>query len=185
MSSVNIGCIVMLERAFNHASMLSKEVAQAIDDPYFDYLWQDFTNFTLDIQNNNFYKQQWVSVENDWKIVGYFEAEIDRSARYVTSLIVANFAKKGNITFSLDLKEFFKRLIYRYNYSKIVFSVVTNSPNEKLYDKFISRYGGRVVGIFKNHKILQDGTLRDMKYYEVLNEELKSRIKEMHPNENV
>lgn len=171
----------MLARASQYKESLKSIVMKSIDDPYYDYLWSNYTDFDMDVKDSNYYKQQWVSLENGCYVVGYLEAEIDRACNCVSSIVIANFCKNKNTTFALDLKEFFLRLFFRYNYHKVNFSVVVGSRNEKIYDKFISRYGGRIVGIFRNHKVLQDGSIRDMKYYEITKGHFKNALLREHP----
>ena len=42
-----------------------------------------------------------------------------------------------------------KDIFERFGFRKLVFSVAVGNPIEKSYDKMMERYGGRVVGIFK------------------------------------
>lgn len=51
---------------------------------------------------------------------------------------------------------------------KICFTVVVGNPVESRYDRIIERYGGRIVGIHKEHTMLPDGRLYDEKMYEIL-----------------
>ena len=173
----------MLARAFQYKEALTRVVVKSLDDPFYDYLWDFYTDFNVNIADSNCYNQQWVSLDNTFNVIGYFGAEIDRSCNSVSSIRIANFCKDKSITFSCDLKEFFIRLFFRYNYSKIDFSVVVGCRNEAIYDKFINRYGGRIVGTFKNHRRLQNGSLVDMKYYEIAKGKFEDKAKVLHPNQ--
>lgn len=175
----------MLARAYSHKESLTREILRITDDPYYDNYWANYVNFSSEtnIKDSNWEKQQWVSLDSSFNVVGFFEANIDRCINAVDNIAIINFKKSWNSTFSLDLKTFIVRLFLRYNYQKINFSVVVDSRNEKIYDKFISKYGGRIVGIFQKHKILQDGTLKDMKYYEILKENFEAKVKKIHPKE--
>jgi hypothetical protein len=176
----------MLKRAYQYKDQLARHISSILDDEYYDNLWIDnHVDFIMDVRDNNYSKQQFVSVEPSecWNLIGYFEASINREINSVGSLVVINFKKDGSITFSKDLKDFFMRLFFRYNYSKINFSVVVGSRNEKIYDKFVSKYGGRIVGIFKNHNILQNGKIVDMKFYEIMKEDFQSKVEDIHPKQ--
>ena len=49
------------------------------------------------------------------------------------------------------------------------------NPIEKMYDKYINKYGGRIIGINKQSTKLQDENYYDVKYYEIFREDyLKS-----------
>ena len=48
------------------------------------------------------------------------------------------------------------------------FSVVIGNPIEESYDKMIAKYGGRIIGIYKEDVKLTDGEYYDLKTYEIL-----------------
>ena len=75
---------------------------------------------------------------------------------------------------ALDLKGY---LFEKFNFYKIEFGVVVGNPIEKMYDKYIQKYGGQIVGIFKSTTKLQDGEFADMKYYEIFRDEYLKRMK--------
>ena len=60
--------------------------------------------------------------------------------------------------------------MYR-NVSKIKWTVVIGNSAEKLYDSFIQKFNGRVVGIFKNDVQLIDQSIHDVKHYELMRED--------------
>jgi len=92
-----------------------------------------------------------------------------RSSDKVSSLGIINFYDK-NLTFSRDLYKFLKDLFEKYNFRKIEFNVVIGNPIEKMYDKYIDKYGGSIVGIRKESTRLQDGKYYDVKIYEIFRE---------------
>ena len=161
----------MLARAYLYKEALNSLLLKASDDPYYDYLFGTYAEFNKTIDDNDYYKHQWVNLDTNYNIVGFMEAEIDRPCHYISSLTMINFKKEWNSTFYLDLKELFLRFFLRYNYEKICFKVIIGNRNEKIYDKFISRYGGRIVGTFYRHNALRDGSIKDVKYYELQKEE--------------
>jgi hypothetical protein len=172
----------MLQEAYHFRDRIEREMTKISGDPFFDNL-HEYVSFKSDIQDTNWSKHQFVSIENEYNIVGYLEASVNRTVRYIDNLVLINFRKTWNPTFARDLKEFVLRLFLRYNYSKINFSVNVNTRNEKIYDKFIYRYGGRVVGTFMKHKILQSGIVVDHKYYEIMREDFIKMVEKRHPQE--
>ena len=50
------------------------------------------------------------------------------------------------------------------------FVCVVGNPAERLYDKVIEKYHGRVVGVKKQEALLQDGQFYDLKLYEIVKE---------------
>jgi hypothetical protein len=56
--------------------------------------------------------------------------------------------------------------------------VVVGNPAERLYDRVINKYGGRIVGIKEKSTKLIDGLYYDVKLYEIFKEDFdKARIK--------
>lgn len=172
----------MLANAYLYKEAIDREMTKISRDPFFDNLNGSFFTYKQEIQDSNWSKHQFVSIENGFNVVGYFEAGVERAARYIDSLVLVNFKKGWNPTFSSDLKEFILCLFLRYNYNKITFDVVVGTRNEVIYDKFVKRYGGRIVGTFFKHKMLQSGRIVDCKYYEITNEDFRSKVRSLHPN---
>jgi hypothetical protein len=53
------------------------------------------------------------------------------------------------------------------------FNVVIGSPNEKIYDRLIKLYNGRIVGVFKKDVRLMDNKLYDVKHYEIFKDDFE------------
>lgn len=119
--------------------------------------------------------------ESDWdeiirvsfaedKVLGLFKAIVERDTNHVSSLMIINFnLKKISFTFIKDLENFIKYLLKYKKFKKISFTVVVGNPAERMYDKFIEKYNGRIVGIKKNEVKLVDGKFYDLKLYEIEN----------------
>lgn len=125
-------------------------------------------NDSLFLNNNSI---SLVSIDNGQKILGYMSAEINKYAYFVENFHAISF-KKNNIIFAKDLYAFIYRLLFYNNYHKINWSVICGSPHEKTYDKICNKYNGKIVGIFKNEILLEDGKLYNEKYYEITKEDV-------------
>lgn len=117
-----------------------------------------------------------VSVDEDDNIRGFLRANIDRSPNKVSCLGVVNFYET-NVVFAKDLYQFLKDLFEKFKFYKIEFCVVIGNPIEKMYDKYIQKYGGNIVGIFRKSVRLQGGEFADIKHYEIFRDEYLKRIK--------
>jgi len=119
---------------------------------------------------------EFVSI-HDRKIIGYMGYTIDRDANFAYSLRVINFEDK-NLLFSKDLKRFLQNIFEKFNFRKLKFGVVVGNPIEKAYDRICLKFGGRIVGTYKQDTKLFDGQYYDWKMYEIFREDyLKSKIK--------
>lgn len=112
----------------------------------------------------------------DSKIYGLFSCDIDRASLALTSVHALNFyLDKISIGFIRDFEEFVTSLFEKDKFNKIEFSVILGNPAEKLYDSFIKKWNGCVVGTFHKTTKLVDGELYDKKMYEIFREDyLKS-----------
>lgn len=94
---------------------------------------------------------QFVSVRNG-EVIGYIGYDIDRASGDVAyALNIINFEDNPSLTFSMDLGRALKDIFEKYNLRKLCFSVIVGNPIEKSYDKMCEKYGGRIVGIKKEH----------------------------------
>lgn len=130
----------------------------------------DFTSLPIDQTTEN--QIQCVSVNSNRKLCGFFGAVRNRDINGIREIYVINFVE-NSIQFASDFYRFMWMLDHRYGFDKCNFSVVTGTDQEKMYDKYVAKRGGRVVGVFKNHVRLLNGEIRDVKYYEVTRDEIK------------
>ena len=139
------------------------------------YKYYNFTNYwthTIKLSENSWEDIEMVSVDTNDNVRGYFRAGIARDADKVSSLGIMNFYDK-NATFSKDLYQFLTDLFNKYNFRKIEFTVVIGNPAEKMYNRIMKKYGGRIVGIKKLSTKLVDGLYYDVKMYEIFKEDFK------------
>lgn len=167
---------------------VDKLIARTFDDPHYKYY---HVNGYLDYKSDNtsnWPKEEYVSIDSNGKIVGHFYARIDRNARSVTSLAAINLDRdnRGPL-FALDFKRFIEKMLIERGYYKMRFCVITENPAMHMYDKFIERYDGRVVGTFMKDDRLPDGKLYDTKHYEIFSEDFikaKNRKEAMNDDSN-
>ncbi len=119
----------------------------------------------IEVDENTWDRMQYVSLNSFGEVIGYLGYGVERQARYVSNLWIVNFA--DDKSFGIDILRMVKDIFEKYRYRKIVFSVIIGNPVERSYDRLIERYGGRIVGIHKEHVMLPDGKLYDEKFYEI------------------
>jgi len=166
----------MLKYAIQYKDQLAEKFIEFITSEK-SYWWNvgNFIEFENILCENTWDKLQMISVSND-EVVGYIECGLDRCSNNAYHFSMINFTGKINPVFSKDMISFINKVLIELNFRKIRFSVVVGNPAEKIYDKFISRYGGRVVGFFKEDAILIDGVSHDVKHYEIMRTEYKGKI---------
>lgn len=165
-----VGDRLMLQPALAHEAALKAAWLRVALKPEFRFLfgvggWHDLTPPKLETSDWN--KLQMVSVDQG-EVLGYFEADMVRTIRDVSELKVVNFTGQANMTFARDLARFFKMLLTELGLHAIRWSVAVGNPAERIYDRLIRRYGGRMIGVSREYFVMPDGSLHDRKQYEIL-----------------
>lgn len=157
----------MIDIAARHVEELTDKFRSVWFDDKYKY-W----NFTS-------YYEDWKPCENTWnghelvildsknEVAGFVGYEINRSNEYVTGLNIINFTD-DKMLFGVEVMKIIRDIFEKFHFRKLCFSVVVGNPVEKQYDKLIELFGGRIVGIQKQHVKLIDGKHYDVKLYEVL-----------------
>jgi hypothetical protein len=157
----------MLKLAKTYENQLQYQFSKTLfNEKYKYYHASNYYDYNLALDNDSWNSLQFVSVDKNDNVLGYFSAKINRTAEYVSSLQVINFYEL-NYTFSKDFHQFVTDLFTKFNFRKINFSVLIGNPAEKMYDKYIEKYNGRVVGVYKEDVRLFDGKYYDFKVYEI------------------
>lgn len=156
----------MLELAYaNQEELQKKFLSIAFVDKYKYYNNSTYIGYKSDLSEDSWAELQFVS-KKDGVVIGFLGASIDRTVGYVMALQAVNFCDKS-IAFSRDFHKFLTDLFIKYNFRKVNFSVVIGNPIERMYDRFIKKYGGRIVGTFEGETMLWDREYYDVKYYEI------------------
>lgn len=155
----------MLEPAIKYRDQLEKLQYDIWFDDKYKYWNCDTYYQSMQIDDNTWNKHQFVSV-CDGMVIGYISYNISRAENYAYCLSIINFSD-NKIAFGIDLGQALRDIFERYKFRKLNFSVVIGNPIEKSYDKMIEKYGGRIVGIYKEDVKLIDGEYYDKKLYEI------------------
>jgi hypothetical protein len=121
-------------------------------------------------------EHQFVSLNKDKQILGVIGYHINRSNDYADNLWIMNFSDNV-IVFGIDVRRAIDNLFMKYNFRKITFTVVIGNPVEKSYDRLVSKYGGRIVGTYKENVRLMDNKFYDEKLYEIFRDEYIEKCK--------
>ena len=159
----------MLEYAKKYEEQLQQLFSSIAFDPFYQFC--DLTGYRepLKLPDNTFNSNHFVSIV-DGKIIGYIEYQIKRAENSVWGLRIIHFGginSTNSYTFGKDTLTAVKDVFEKYGFFKIQFVVVIGNPIEKTYDKLISRFNGKVVGINRKDVKLLDGKLYDVKNYEI------------------
>lgn len=157
----------MLDFAIAHKEQLEDCMRKSILRPENKYYFVGYADLEMNLSKSTWEGLQMVSLDKGNNVIGYMHVTFDRCYMIAWSLGVANSTNKCNVTFSKDFYRFLK-MIFEFNMRKIRFKMYVGNPIEKMYDKFITKYGGRIVGFYEKEAILSDGTVCDEKIYEIM-----------------
>lgn len=157
----------MIDLAINHEEELKKKYQMTWFNEKYKYYYSSygFSNFTVD--DNTYTRHQFVSLNKEGEVLGYIGYCTDRERNIADGLNIINFSE-DKITFGMDVGTAIMDIFTKFHFRKLSFYVIVGNPIEKTYDKMVSRYNGRIVGIKKDEVQLFDGKYYDMKLYEIL-----------------
>lgn len=164
----------LLELAAKHEAELQEKFADAFIDKRNIFYFSGGYISKYKASENTWDKHEFVSAKGG-KILGYLSYDIDRRTNSANGLCAINFETKS-ITFSKDFMRFLKDIFEKYQFRKLSFGVFIGNPAEKMYDKYIQKFGGKVVGISKDETILTDGNFYDYKMYEIFHDDYTKAV---------
>lgn len=160
----------MLKPAIRYENWLTSKLRETWFDERYKYYYCSpyYTDEVMD--NSTQVQHRFVSVGKLEELQGYISYNIDRETDTVISLGIVSF-NVNSFCFAADVHRAIKDIFDRFNFRKLIFSVVVGNPTEKQYDRLIQKYGGRIVGVHKAEVKLIDGHYYDLKVYEVLQQD--------------
>jgi hypothetical protein len=173
----------MLKLAIGYKDELEKKFYEMVHDDRFMFAFADSYKSMPEIKKDTWNKCQYVSMVGD-TIIGYISYSVDRDALRVSGVQMMNFysfnegdgSDDKRSVFGKDVLKVFKEMLTR-DYRKITFTAFEGNPIIPTYDKLVNKYGGRVVGIYKDHEKLWDGKYYDMKIYEIMQSDFINKMK--------
>jgi len=160
----------MLEYAKKYELKLKELYWDIAFDSHYQYRQSSPHRDDFELPKDTYSQNDFVSI---WQgeIIGHINYSINRSANCIDNLTCVHFGNNNSYTFAKDLITAIKNIFEKYKFNKLCFCVVVGNPIEKTYDKLVKKYGGRIVGIWKQDRKLLDGNLHDVKCYEILAED--------------
>lgn len=156
----------MLDIAINHVDELKEKMTGTwFQEKYKFYNYDEYYR-DLNIEDETWNAHQFVSLDKEGNVIGYIDYSVNRQTYNCSNFGIINFSD-NKITFGMDVGQALRDIFEKFKFNKLTFSVVVGNPIEKSYDKMISRYGGRIVGIYEKETKLIDGEYYDVKLYEI------------------
>lgn len=160
----------MLDLAYKYEAELRKLMYDTWYDEKYMYYYICYRSPYSCPNDGDWNKRQFVSLNSKGEIIGFIHYDIDREYDYIECLGAINFTD-NKVTFGRDLAQVLDDIFCKFNMRKLNFYVIVGNPIEKTYDKMITKYNGRIVGIKKQHAKLMDNQFHDLKLYEIFRED--------------
>lgn len=174
----------MLEYAVKYRYELEEKFLSCMEKEKYKYFFiTSNTNepFMLGTDKDD---HQFVSINSNGDVLGFIGWFGNRELSKASVYQAINFGDT-NMTFGVDLGKCIDDIFRKYNYELLTFCVHKGNPAEEMYDKYIKKYGGSITGISERSVILYDGTITDMKSYEIRKEDyLNSKLKTVKERSN-
>ena len=155
----------MLEPAILYKEEIIYKLRCTWLDEQYKYLYCDAYVDDWKIEESNWLYTQLVSIY-DGKIVGYIQYKNDRQSNNVSSFVIVGF--ENDARFIRDIQQAVDDIFNRFHFNKMHFSAIPENPAAKIYDKYIEKLGGRVVGIYEKEWKCSDNKFYDKKLYEIM-----------------
>lgn len=163
----------MLDLAFKY----EKEIREKMMNTWYDekYMFYYATQYHSIWENpksedGDWFNRKFVSLNSNGEILGLIDYHVDHECDMAIWFGAINFSD-NKIVFGMDLVQVIDDIFCKFNMRKMEFNVIVGNPIEKNYDKLIKKYGGRIVGIRKQHSKLLDNKYYDDKLYELFRED--------------
>jgi hypothetical protein len=158
----------MLKLAYFYKSQIADILKDLILDPHYFYMSQRYDrDYEPKFEPGTANELAFVSVDSKGQLLGYFCAEVHRAANYIINFQAVNFSKTLHPVFSRDLATFVDDIFCKFNFNKLCISVTIGNPAEKMYDKYVRKYGGRIAAYYTDDCLTVNGEIRDVKIYEI------------------
>jgi len=172
----------MLDLAYKHEEQIRLNMLDTwYDEKYMYYHASPYHELyqTPSPNDGDWNCRQFVSLDRDGNLLGLITYSINREDDLVNNFGAINFSN-NKIVFAKDLAKVIDDIFCKFNIRKMEFFVIVGNPIEKNYDRLITLYGGKIIGIKTKHYKLMDGNYYDKKIYELFREDYIAAKEKTH-----
>lgn len=161
----------MIKPAILYKDQLTEKFAETWYDPDYMYYY-DTTPGIPDIADKPDNQYQFVSVDENDKVVGYFSYWVYEPSKRAMNFGLIAF-RKGSRVFMKDAIQMFKDMFEKYGVESAEWRCYAdNYWANRLYKRVINIYGGKLVCTLRKNGAPQNRKICDTNVYEVIREDL-------------
>lgn len=151
------------------AQLYREELQQKLRATWYDlkyqYFWQGGCN-DIDVPTDNFWKKQFVFLDKEGKVTGYFSYNYCAETRSLNNFGLISFVDH-NPRFIQEVVKHLENAFSQGYINRIEFFAYEDGPANQGYQKLVKRFGGKQVGKLTKNTRLLDGKLHDTVFYEI------------------
>lgn len=167
----------MLKRALLYKDTLTAKFIDIWDNPEYKYIFDSY-RYVPELKDDSWDCDEFVSVNDEGEVVGFIRFYLNQQVHGVDNILMASLSTElaDRTLLLMDLQKAIHDYFWRFNYSRIEFSVHIGNKVENFYDKFVAACGGKVCGYTTASVMALDGELLDVKRYEILREQYLKHV---------
>lgn len=167
----------MLVPAILHKEDLEKKFLNTWYVPEYFYYYDD-NPYIPEYENNPNSKREFVSINENNEVIGYFSYQIDRSINGAYNFGLISF-DMGNIKFIRDIEQGVEDIFLKFGLTRMEWMCYADNPAARGYQKFVNRHGGIKAGTLRQVAKTMDNKIHDVYIFEILREDyLKAKAKD-------
>lgn len=150
------------------AQLYTEELKRLYCETWYDPKYMYYRGWTgsqdLQIPDNCYDSHAFAILDNN-EVIGYITYAVNFITKVADRFGIISF--KPSIIFGIDLMKIIDDIFIKYKMNKIEFCCISGNPVLKHYYRFIEKFGGREVGVYKQSVMLTDGELHDEILFEL------------------
>lgn len=160
----------MLKNGFLYQEELNKTLYTLWYEPEYQYYFSGRNHYpiTMNRKDGDETERVFVSVNSKGKLMGYIGYSIDPCTNGVLGLHIIRFPEGDKLVFGRDILQCIDDMFVRFGYNRLEWGVVVGNPAQQMYEKYLSKFGGRYVGYKTQAATDETGRLCDFAMYEIL-----------------
>lgn len=171
----------MIKLAILYNTKLAELLLKCLTEKRNNFLFfLPYKQYSFCIEDNDHNKIQYISIDKDNNILGFFEATINTNYHVIDDMLLISFNDLANQEFGLDLVRFIDLLFIRRNYRQIYFKAVTANPIYSYYERFLLKVtkSGCIIGVMKSYVRLSDNQYYDLAIFCIYREKYLKWVNE-------
>ena len=157
----------MLYPAQLYADELKRKLISCWYSPKYQWYFGG-EQFAHQVPDNVEYKHEFVHLDSNGAVDGYFSYNHDDAARSLNNFGLISFSEM-NTEFIKDVLDRIKYMMFEEGFNRLDFWCFADNPVRKTYEKFVKHFGGCLAGMLHRSAYF-GGKYHDTCFYEVLME---------------